>query len=75
MYKRQGIVKKIKKISKKDLPKYVKFFEVNVKKNDIIKRIENHPQRKGSVLVIGKSRKEVITRSKKIIKGLKIEFK
>ena len=75
LFPKPGIVKKIKKISKKDLPKYVKFFEVNVKKNDIIKRIENHPQRKGSVLVIGKSRKEVITRSKKIIKGLKIEFK
>lgn len=66
-----GIVKEIKK---KKLPKYVKFFELKLKRGQKIKKIENHPMRYGSVLTIGKTRKESIKRAEKIRDSVKITF-
>ena len=68
-----GIVKKIIKPNVKSLPKYVKYFEVNVKIGDEITPIANHPMRKGSVLVTGKTRNEAISHAKRIRDLVKLE--
>jgi len=63
---RPGIVKEVRKINRKKIPKYVKYFELNVKKGIKIEKIENHTMRYGSVLTVGNSRSEAIARVKKI---------
>lgn len=68
-----GIVKKIIKPSIKNLPKYVKYFELNAKIGDEISTIANHPMRKGSVLVTGKTRHEAISHVEKIRNLVKLE--
>ncbi|MGQ0376006.1 MAG: ATP-grasp domain-containing protein [Nitrososphaerota archaeon] len=67
-----GIVKKISKPNHKKIPEYVKYFELNVRVGESIGTIENHPMRKGSVLVSGTSRKQAIERANRLIKQVKI---
>lgn len=69
---------KIQKISIPDinkLPKFVKDFKINVKVGDNIEAIQNHPMRKGSILVVGNSKKQSIERVEKIRNRVKIEVK
>ena len=58
-----GIVKKISKPNPKNIPRYVKYFEINAKIGERILPIENHPMRKGSVIVYGKTREQAIKRA------------
>ena len=71
-FPQSGIVKKISKPNYKKIPKYVKYFELNVKIGERIEAVENHPMRKGSVLVYGTTRKQVIERATRLINQVKI---
>ena len=73
LFPKPGLIKKVIKPNQEKLPKYVKYIEVNAKVGERIDSIEHHPMRKGSVLVIGKTRSEAIKRAKKIRDLIKIE--
>ena len=58
----------------KQLPKYVKDFKINAKVGDAVENIQNHTMRKGSILVIGNSRKQAINRVERIRNMVKIKI-
>ena len=72
-FPKPGIVKKIIKPNVQNLPKYVKYFELNTKIGDKIIPIANHPMRNGSVLVTGKTRRDAILHAEKIRGLVKLE--
>lgn len=68
-----GTVKKVTFPRPGSLPGFVKYFEVNVFEGDVISRLENHTMRKGSVLVIGKSREQAVERAERMVRSIKVE--
>ncbi len=73
LFPKPGLIKKVIKPNQEKLPKYVKYIEVNAKVGERVDSIKHHPMRKGSVLVIGKTRSEAIKRAEKIRALIKIE--
>jgi len=73
LFPKPGSIKKVIKPNQEKLPKYVKYIEVNAKVGERVDSIKHHPMRKGSVLVIGKTRSEAIKRAEKIRALIKIE--
>jgi biotin carboxylase len=72
-FSKEGTVKKISYNQK--LPKYVKYFELTVKPGDKLEKTVHHSLRRGSVIVIGKTRSEAISRALKIKNNVKIVIK
>ena len=74
IFPNMGKIQKVVSPNSKQLPKYVKDFKINAKVGDAVENIQNHTMRKGSILVIGNSRKQAINRVERIRNMVKIKI-
>jgi biotin carboxylase len=73
LFLKPGTVTSVDAPPEDSLPEYVKYFELNAAKGDVVSVIENHTERRGSVLVYGETRGEAVKRAESIIASIRVE--